>query len=590
MAKDAGFGSGGGIGSASAALEAGGGGGEGGAPDVAALVQQSVAPQMGAGGTSSASSPDAKGGSPMGMGGGGDSAGKNLAATAAAVPVAAGIAQLMFLMMILNWLKMMFMAVMAAVGNFISMVIGAVVAVAKVAVGAAMAVGGAISSVVGGAISATAGAVTAGVTAVSMVAVGASIVVTGATGATAQRDGALFDCSSEVVAASLVQEKPVEGENSEQTLKNAKMVYGVLSAWGMPDENIAGILGNWDAESGIDSTGVETVGDEPFSVGNRKKAAEAAGFDAASFAPEYVARFPGVKLLGIGLGQWSNDRNTQLTDYAKSAGKSWSTFEVQLGFMISKDSGAPVIKDMIANAKGSPGEAAVFFHNEWERSADTALDHRKNEAAKWFAQMSGWEKDQSLADSILKQSGSTVDDANVARVVNAKANCLTDNTAVNAGLKQGGLTLEEATAYMAKYRTEGEGVLQAAFNGGGPGTCSGGQADNCVGFSSYFIYQTTDVKGYVGDMGVGFAKTSAGHMGLPLSTTPTVYSIFSTPVMPTAGHTGVVLGIDGDDLIIGEASCGSNHAGTRAYRQPISGTSEWSFVDISPKMTADSLK
>lgn len=51
---------------------------------------------------------------------------------------------------------------------------------------------------------------------------------------------------------------------SGDTLNNAKKVYSFLHELGYTDTNIAGILGNWDVESGIDPTGTELIYDEPF--------------------------------------------------------------------------------------------------------------------------------------------------------------------------------------------------------------------------------------------------------------------------------------------------------------------------------------
>lgn len=111
------------------------------------------------------------------------------------------------------------------------------------------------------------------------------------------------------------------GDFSAQTEENAKTIYSVLSAWGMSDENIAGILGNWSHESGIDPTSVETIFDEKFTIGPRKQAAEAMNFKMAQVDPSYAACFPAIDLMGIGLGQWTNGRNSLLTEYAKSIGK-----------------------------------------------------------------------------------------------------------------------------------------------------------------------------------------------------------------------------------------------------------------------------
>lgn len=585
LAQKAGFGSG----IVPAAASAAAGAAAGPAAGVAAgKAAEALAPavKMGAGGTSPAG-PGDRGDGPAGKSMSG--LGKTAAATAA-VPAAGAASQLAFMMMLLNWMKQMFFGALAMAMNLLNAIFGAALMVGKVLFGGFMAAGAAVSSFLGGVVSAGAAAVSVAVSTVMVVSVSVVSVVTGIAGHNAQREGGLFDCSAEIVAASNSVDQEPEGGSEQATLANAKLIYGVLSAWGMPDENIAGILGNWDMESGIDPTGVETISGERFSLGPLKQAAEDADFDVTRVAPEYGARFPGVKLLGIGLGQWSNDRNTQLRDYAREEG-SWATLETQLGFMISRDSGAPVIKHMIANPIGSPTAAAKYFHDEWERSADTTMGPREAAATRWFARMGGWTKNQALADSILAQAGATLDQANVNRVNNAKANCQTDTKTARAGLKEGGLDLEEAEALMAVYRSEGESVLASAFGGGGPGDCGFGKADNCVGFSSYFMYKFTSFKQYAPGNGIDTAASIARMNGRETSPTPTPYSVFSMRTSAPEGHTGVVLGIQGDMAIIGEASCGSNHAGTRAFMQPLSEltSGDYVFTDVSDLLTEESI-
>lgn len=545
-------------------------------PAGTALKAASTAAKLGAAGTSLASDPDAGAEAVRRVGGE-----AKKAALAASVPAAGAAGQLMFAMMLLNWLKTMFFAALAAAVNLVSAIIGVALAVGKVIFGGALAAGAAVSSFVGGAISAATAAVATAAATALVVGATVATLVTGAANGTAQRDGALADCSADIVAAAQVADAGTAEKNAAVTLANAQTVYGVLSAWGMPDENIAGILGNWDVESAIDPTGVETVSGEAFSLGAKKQDAESKGFDAAAVAPEYAAKYPGVKRLGIGLGQWSNDRNTQLREYAKDPGK-WATVEAQLGFMISKDSGAPVIKDMIAHPVGSAAAAAVYFHNQWERSADTSTAAREEAATKWFAKMGGWTKNQSLADSILAQSGSTLAEAKVTRVSDAKANCRTGK-AQTAGLKQGGLNLAEAQALMAAYRLEGEAVLVQAFGSGGPGDCGYGKSDNCVGFSAYFTYKFTSFKQYAPGNGIDTAASLAKLTNKTTSSVPTPYSVFSEKTGTPEGHTGVILGIQGDQAIIGEASCGTDHAGTRAYARPLSELTPdtFTFTDVS---------
>lgn len=55
------------------------------------------------------------------------------------------------------------------------------------------------------------------------------------------------------------------GTATGDTLEMAKTAYAFFHELGYTDTNIAGILGNWDVESGIDPTSVELVYDEPFS-------------------------------------------------------------------------------------------------------------------------------------------------------------------------------------------------------------------------------------------------------------------------------------------------------------------------------------
>lgn len=582
-----------GKGLAKAAVAGGVQGAAGGPAGIAAGAGKAVATEvvkdkLGAGGTSPAGDPESQ----NGMVGKELQSGAKKAAVVAAVPAAEVGGKLIFLMMFLNYLKQLLFAALAMVMNLVNLIAGIVLGAVKAFFGGVMAIGAGVSSFLGGAVSAVAAGVSTVAGALLAVTVAVASVAGGIAGSNAaEKDGAIVDCSVEVMTAAKSSGTDSVADSPELTLSNAKLVYGVLSAWGMPDENIAGILGNWDAESGIDPTGVETVTGEPYRLGEKKKDAEDKGFDAAEFAPEYAKQHSGVKLLGIGLGQWSNDRNTQLLDYAKASSGSWATLETQLGFMISKDSGAPVIKHMISTPIGSAAEAAVYFHDEWERSADASTGTREAAATKWFARMGGWSKNQSLADSILAQSGSTLDKANVNRVRDAKAECLTDDKTQTVGLKEGGLDLDQAQALMAVYRSEGESVLAAAFGGGGPGDCGYGKADNCVGFSSYFMYKFTSFKQYAAGNGIRTAASIAEMTDRETSSTPKPYSVFSMKTDAPEGHTGVVLGIQGDRAVIGEASCGSNHVGTRAFTVPLTTLTngDYVFTDVSDLITDEAM-
>ena len=372
------------------------------------------------------------------------------AAVGTAAPVAA---QAAALATFINWLKTVMMAAVAAAQSLWSLAASALVGAGKAIVGFFSSVGTAISSAVGGVVSAS----TAGVASFVAIAIGATgIVGTVAMreGNNAARDGLLPSCTVAVDNAVKASEG-AQGDFSAQTEENAKTIYSVLSAWGMSNENIAGILGNWSHESGIDPTSVETIFDEKFTIGPRKQDAELKNFKMAQVDPAYAARFPAIDLMGIGLGQWTNGRNSLLIEYAKSINKPWYTLETQLGFMVSKDDPTRVgqVKALIDNSEGGSVSAATsYFLTKWEGINDGTLGTREAAAGTWFAKMGGWSKNQSLADSILAQSGSAVTGANNTSVAQAASQCKSF-----AGHVDNSSLVKAALSYAWPYNDEGKG-------------------------------------------------------------------------------------------------------------------------------------
>ena len=385
--------------------------------------------------------------------GGAGGAGKKAAAGAAVGAAAPVAAQAAALATFLNWLKTVMMAAVAAVQSLWAMAASALVGAGKAIVGFFSSVGGAISSAVGGAVSASTAGVASFVT-LAVAATGVAGTVAMREGNSAARDGVLPSCTVEVNNAVKASEG-AQGDFSAQTEENAKTIYSVLSAWGMSNENIAGILGNWSHESGIDPTSVETIFDEKFTIGPRKQDAELKNFKMAQVDPAYSARFPAIDLMGIGLGQWTNGRNTLLTEYAKSINKPWYTLETQLGFMVSKDDPTRVgqVKALINNSEGGSVSAATsYFLTKWEGINDGTLGTREAAAGTWFAKMGGWSKNQSLADSILAQSGSAVTGANNTSVAQAASQCKSF-----AGHVDNSSLVKAALSYAWPYNDEGKG-------------------------------------------------------------------------------------------------------------------------------------
>jgi len=535
---------------------------------VAAAGEEAAQAKLGAGGTSAAAE------DPQEHEGvarpGGSSAGK-VAGGAAAVPAAGAAGQVMVLAMFINWLKGLMMNALAIASNLWNLAMGLLLAFGKAAVGAVFGVGAAVSAAVGGTVSAVAAGVASfavGGVVVTLVAVSSVVAIT--SGNSLARMDSTVGCQVTAQRA-LAQVPGSDGTVDQQVMANAKTTYSVLSAWGMPDENVAGIIGNWDAESHIDPTSVQGYFNSPQAMSDEKKAA-AANLDN-----------------GIGLGQWTFGRNQKLRDYAAARGTDWWTLESQLGYMISTDSGAEIVKGMIKTSQGTAAQAALYFHRVWEVSADSdaAAQRRADNAVKWMGLFSGWTKNQQLADSILTQAGTTVEGANTTRAATVRSDCRKVGTAQQI-MKPGGLTLEEATALMEDYKVNGDTFLKNRYGAGGPGECgsANSKSDNCVGFSTYFVNKFTSFQQYAPGNGIDTAGSMAHMMGKQLTTTPTVYSVASGPGSGAEGHTFVVLGIQGDQAVIGEAACGSNHTGTRARMMSLTELTSgvWHFVDVSDLM------
>lgn len=184
------------------------------------------------------------------------------------------------------------------------------------------------------------------------------------------------------------------GSVTEKKKEKIKTMYKVLhDEHGFSGEMIAGIAGNYDAEGGIDPLATEG--------------------DSGNFSEENAKKATDDDSIGIGLGQWTFERHTQLVDFAKDEndGKWWE-MDVQMEFMVKKDSGADTLKSIGKDASDDPGENAITFHDEWERSADdNAMKQRRKESAKdiWkFMKKEGMDgkKDTDKIDKVGSSSDS----------------------------------------------------------------------------------------------------------------------------------------------------------------------------------------
>lgn len=393
------------------------------------------------------------------------------------------------LMMLLKMLLQMALAVAQAA-------IGGIMGVLS-AIGHAIVTGiAAVVSTIGAVATAVAGGVIAVVVAVA-VAVG----VAGNRDNIANRDdgtGGCNDDSSYMYSATAA---------SGSTLENAKKIYAFFKAYGLADTNIAGILGNWAHESGIDPTSVETIYTERFLApieGTRKYelwqgpcevcvgydeyddpvwAEEPVDFRLAcddgygnkvgmvtytgrvvrkSVYTNYHATYPAIKYFGIGLGQWTNGRNRRLLQYADMFDDyAWYDLELQLMFCVDDvngDDSYHVSRIAGWTEETTATEAAVHFCENWE--GITYQPARGQSAEEWLVAMSTW---QAGVDYDLTAAESLV------AAANALGSYAADSTGSRALRSCSGL----------RYSDNGDAAAAAVSFAWGPGEAYDNDGTDC---------------------------------------------------------------------------------------------------------------
>lgn len=400
-------------------------------------------PRLGAGGTSEIGDEAKKQEDDQAKGADDDtkglSTGQKAAVGAAAIPAVAVAAQLAVIAMFVKLLKLSLAAAQLMMQTFFAWLVNTLISIGKAILAPVLAVGSAVASALGSAASVPATIVTTLVGFGTVVAGGVGMMQEAATTDIAQRDGGLLETCAPMDRAGAQQAVNLE-ETGEATVQ-AEKAYAFLAGMGMPDENISGILGNWHEESSIDPTGVETVLDEGFHIGPEKQAAWDVNWDIAAFNPSYAATHPNIDKMGIGLGQWTNGRNTLLMNFSEELGDPWYEIETQLAFMVRADDPSRVsyMQGLVDESLGSPDAATQSFMTEWEGINDGTDSGRIQAAERYMSLMSGWEADEALANSILEAADAAGDSASSSarRVATSNAADCEDVTVLASGLMVG---------------------------------------------------------------------------------------------------------------------------------------------------------
>lgn len=223
-----------------------------------------------------------------------------------------------------------------------------------------------------------------------------------------------------------------------QALKSqyAKQTASVFKELGYDNEHIAGILGNWFAESGCDPTSIETIYDEKYQIGPKKRAAMAnwQDFTLNTVFPSYHISInhdaykgsDGKYYPGLGLGGFTGPNTTDLLSFAQSHNKQWYDFDLQLMFTITPYSQGGYSID-INNvygkvSYGNPEDAATAFLHNWEGNT-IAESERRQAAADYFTELRAMQFDSQYAQSIIAQANASRIDGNNNAISSAIDGC-----------------------------------------------------------------------------------------------------------------------------------------------------------------------
>lgn len=356
--------------------------------------------------------------------------------------------------------------------------------------------------------------------------------------------------------------------------ENAGKLWSVYSELGASKEQTAAVLGNLHHESsGLDPTATETIYAEPFQMGPRKMDALAKDYKVGLIDSAYGARFPAIKYIGIGLAQWTNDRNRLLIDYADKQGANWYDFDTQIGFMLAGDSPGrqTQLTDFLAATPGNIDAETERFMNSWIglSSPNPSIGERKTNSAEYLFLLERATADTDYAETILSGINVNRGDGNASAgayhrddgcgdaIISHYRGKEVDGTGeVPAGLVLVPWTRETLPESLRPFSVD-PGMAGLTW-GSAAGWASGVIADQCVALStSYFmqLYPDWDKDGKATTRPFGNGKDTAPgwakHYGESLSDSPQSGSVFSDKTSSSYGHTGIVQHVfaNGDILV-----------------------------------------
>ena len=156
-------------------------------------------------------------------------------------------------------------------------------------------------------------------------------------------------------------DKTLTTTNSAAGSANEKTIWDFLKNKGFSDYATAGIMGNLNAESGLNPINLQNSYEKKFGTTDAEYTQDVDNGNYTNFAKDAA---------GYGLAQWTYwTRKQNLLSAAKAAGKSIGDITVQLNYLVKELSGyAGVMKDL--QAAGSVLEASNAFLTGFEKPAN----------------------------------------------------------------------------------------------------------------------------------------------------------------------------------------------------------------------------
>lgn len=364
-----------------------------------------------------------------------------------------------------------------------------------------------------------------------------------------------------------------DGEANARRQTNAQNLWSIYAALGGNKSQTAAVLGNLHHESGgLDPTAMETISDEPWQIGARKTAAMEADYKIRIVNPAYAARFPAIEYMGIGLAQWTNDRNRLLIKFAENKGVPWHSFETQAAFMLGGDQEyrRKQLTDFV-KAKGATVDGATkTFMNTWIGLSgnNPSLGHRVSAAREYMFMLEKMDADIDYGEGILsdlnvdRSAGNVAADApfqddgcgNPVNTHYAGDKAADGTGEVPPGLSLVPWTRETLPTEMKKYAVDPS--LAGLSWGSSAGWAPNVIGDQCVALaSSYFmqLFPSWSLKGSNRPTGNGNTTAFgwASHYGESVTAAPSAGAVFSEALSNPYGHTGIVQHVfaNGDILV-----------------------------------------